>query len=505
MDDGSRLIAARATTRGRAAPAASDAVAFTGGIGIALGVLLLSVNFASHGDGRPPGVALFAALLVAGYIGLWVLPKEAHPAAVTCIVIGVPGALGWWILPHAHRFADVRPFLILVIVVWAALYFAPRTSGRTIFVAAALIVLWLWILGEVVGTDAYSASPVPSPPAHTLFSVAALTQRPHPSAIETRAGVTLGELPTNSPYYPEAALCGEGEGAACDSLFNATPPSSPFHTFADTCGNTRPAGSGGACATLEGNGNGFGSTIPIGGNLSPLGSGLVPPVVGVGTHDKSFQIGIVSLLFGLAYLGALWAFDRRRWSALGTAMVVPTILALFTGTEVLGNAAHHAWFGGLLTFVAGITFAIVGDVGGRRFSAWAGGVFAAFGGYTIAVDVGNLKSSFTSENVHLVRPALISMGAGAVLVAIALIVAVVRSRLDGPAIGRPPAPPAPPSPSTPPPAPATSTPWLPAPPGPWQQGPSAPPPSAPWQPPAAPPPPWQPPPGPPPSPGGPPT
>ena len=61
-----------------------------------------------------------------------------HAAAITVIVAGVPGMLGWWILPHAHRFADVRPFLILVILAWAACWLAPLTRGRTIFVAAAL-------------------------------------------------------------------------------------------------------------------------------------------------------------------------------------------------------------------------------------------------------------------------------------------------------------------------------------------------------------------------------
>ena len=296
------------------------------------------------------------------------------------IVIGVLGTFGWWILPHAHRFADVRPFLALVVLAYAGLFLAPRTRGRTIFVAAALIVLWLWMLGEVVGTDAYSAAPIPSPPAHTMFSLSGLTHAPR--VLETRADVTLDQLDQSSPFYPQAVLCSDGEGVACDSLFRDTPVDSPFHTFADTCGNTQPVGSGGQCATLEG--SGVGDTIPFPGSSS-LGGGLTPPVnVGLATHDKSLDIGIVSLLFGIVYLGALWGFDQRRRRALATAMVVPAILALFTGTEALGNAAHHAWFGGLLTFVAGIVFALVGDLGGRRFSTWAGGWLAATGAYTIA-------------------------------------------------------------------------------------------------------------------------
>ena len=324
MDDDDTLISARARSFDRAAPAASDAVSFTGGIGIALGVLLLTVNFSVHGDGRAQGVLLFALLVALGYLALLVLPRPTHPAAVTVIVTGVLGTFGWWILPHAHRFADIRPFLVLVILAYAGLYLAPRTRGRTIFVAAALIILWFWMLGEVAGTDAYSAAPIPSPPAHTMFSLSGLTHAP--PVIETRAEVTLDQLDQSSPFYPQAVLCSDGEGFACDSLFRDTPVDSPFHTFADTCGNTQPVGSGGQCATLEG--SGVGNTIPFEGGSSV--NQLVPPV-GLATHDKSLDIGIVSLLFGIVYLGALWGLDQRRRRALGTALVVPAILASSPG------------------------------------------------------------------------------------------------------------------------------------------------------------------------------
>ena len=90
------------------------------------------------------------------------------------IVIGVFGALGWWWLPHAHRFADVRPFLLLTIGAYALCFLAPRVGGRGIFLALVLLLAWLWILGEVVGNDGFSYAPVPTPPPHTMFSLAAL-------------------------------------------------------------------------------------------------------------------------------------------------------------------------------------------------------------------------------------------------------------------------------------------------------------------------------------------
>ena len=440
MADAETLLGARA--RDRATPAAADAIAFTGGIGIAAGVLLLSIHAFSHGDGRPTGVCLFAVLIVVGYFALGLLPRETHAAAVTLIVAGVPGTIGWWLLPGAHRFADVRPFLILTIVAWGACWLVPRTRGRTIFVAAALIFLWLWLLGEVAGTDAYSAAPVPSPPAHTVFSLSAL-----------RTQVTIDDLDASSFLYPTARLCGRGVGVACDTLYAEAGPGTDFREFADTCGGTKPAGSGGRCAELE-----VGSIIPTPRDIPTPGDFPIPiePNIrpfdglpgsrsgfGTGFDDKSLEIGLLSLVLGLAYVGALLSCDRRRWRGLGTAFVLPGLLALFTGTEVLGNAAHHLWVGGLLTFAAGVVFALVGDSGGRRFTTWAGGAFAALGVYTFAGDVTNFEDSFDLEP-KLVRPALIFIAFGIALVALAWFIAWTRSRYPGSGGSEPPAAPPPP-------------------------------------------------------------
>ncbi|MDQ1509023.1 MAG: hypothetical protein QOG50_867 [Actinomycetota bacterium] len=435
MADVESLLGARALER--SAPAASDAVAFTGGLGIAAGVLVLTIDFNQHGHGRWPGIAFFAGLIAVGYLALGLLPRETHPAAVTLIVAGVPGALGWWILPHAHRFADVRPFLILTIVVWAAMWFIPRTRGRTIFVGAALLILWLWMIGEAAGTDAYSAAPIPSPPAHTMFSLRAL-----------HGQVTIGDLDPTNVLYPIARQCDLTHGSACDTLYDQSEPRSDFEEFADTCGNTQPTGSGDQCADLSG---GFGSQTPFGTTPSPFnGRGIVPGTVGAGSSDKSLEIGLVSLLFGIVYVGALFALDRRRWPGLGTALVIPGVLALFTGTEVLGNAAHHVWVGGLFTFVAGVTLALVGDFGGRRFTTWAGGVFAAAGVYSFAGDVTDFQKSFNDVNRNLARPAYITIAFGAALVALAWVVALVRSNYSGTDGPAPPPVPPPDPPPTPP-------------------------------------------------------
>ena len=415
--------------RARRNPAAGDAIAFTGGVGIAVGVLLFTIDFYRHGHGRPPGVALFAVLIAAGYVGLWLLPQEMHTAAVTVIVVGVPGAIGWWILPHAHRFADVRPFLILVIAAWGLCWLAPRTRGRTIFVAGVLLLLWFWVLGEVAGTDAYSAAPLPSPPAHTMFSLGALTHpaRVVPVVATADSNVTLADLDPNDPLYPVAQECSLIHTDACDALDVESVPGSDFRQFADTCGNSQPAGSGSRCADLAD--NSFSSGGSLGVTPTPF-PGAVPgeAALGRGAGDKSLQIGIVSLLFGLAYVGALALLDRRAWRGLGTAFVLPGLVALSTGTEALGNAAKHAWVGGLLTLAAGVLIAVIGELGGRRFTTWAGGAFVAIGAYTFAGDVANLNDSFSGIGATLTRPAFVILGSGLVLVAFSYAISRARPR-----------------------------------------------------------------------------
>jgi hypothetical protein len=308
------------------------------------------------------------------------------------------------LLPDAHDFGDIRPFLVLTILAWLLAFVAPRTQGRTIFVAAAALLLWLWILGEVAGSGAYSTSPIPSPPAHTLFTLQSFT--------DVRATVTLGDLDSTDPLYSLARECSSGSLGACDALYAAAPAGSAFQQFAAACGNsgvTRSAS--GSC--------GLSVTNPFG----RPGSTINPITPLRGATDKSLDIGLVSTFFGVAYLAALFALDRGRRSGLATAFVVPGLVALLTGTGSLGNAAHHAWVGGLLTLVAGIGIGFVGDRTKRRFTTWAGAVVAAFGTLTVALDTAHISRAVGSSNVKLTGPGLIVIAFGVGLVALAVVLA----------------------------------------------------------------------------------
>ena len=409
-----RLISLGERARARGLPSLADAISATGGIAVALGVLLITIDIRADQGGRAAEAGLFAALVLAGYLVVLLMPAEAHAAGVSAIVLGIPGALGWAVLPGAHTIGDVRPFLVLTIGLWIVAFVAPRIGGRTIFIAAAALFLWLWIVGEVAGTDAYSAAPVPSPPAHTLFSLQ--------SYARGRSSVELGTLDPNNPLYPMAVQCGEGNAAACNALYQGAPAGSDFRSFAATCGNTQPnTDRAGICDTS--------GTDPFG--TSPFGTSPAISPIGPltsGTSGKALDIGLVSAFFGIAYLGALYALDRGGRRGLATAFVVPGVVALVTGTQSFGQAAHHAWVGGALTFAAGILIGVVGDRTGRRFTTWAGAATVALGALIVALDAGHISHAVGNGNVRLAGPGMIIASFGVALVATAYIVAQLLGR-----------------------------------------------------------------------------
>jgi hypothetical protein len=394
-------------TRARGVPSLAEAVSATGGIAVAIGVLLITVDIRADHSGRGAEAALFGGLVLVGYLAVLLLPVGTHGAGVSAIVLGIPGALGWLLLPGAHSFGDIRPFLVLTILAWLAAFVVPRTQGRTIFVAAAALLLWLWILGEVAGSSAYSAAPLPSPPAHTTFSLQSFTT--------ARAAVDLGDLDPTDPLYPLAQQCAGGDSSSCDTLYREAPSGSDFQAFAATCGNaSSSAVIPGSCGLSVSN-----PFIQTPGSLP-----TIDPITPLRrTDDKSLEIGLVSTFFGVAYLGALLVLDRGKQSGIATAFVVPGFIALLSGTESLGNAAHHAWVGGLLTLVAGIGIGLVGDRTKRRFTTWAGAAAAAFGTLTIALDTAHISRAFGTENVKLAGPGLIVVGFGVGLIALAVVLA----------------------------------------------------------------------------------
>jgi hypothetical protein len=425
-----RLLGDRARERGR--PAISDALAVLGGIAIGVGLLLITFDIYMHHSSRAANVALFVALILIGFVVLAWLPATVHPAAITMIAIGVFGGLGWWLLPHARHWSDIRIFLVLAIAGYIACFVAPHSRGRSIFVALVLILAWLWILGEVVGPESYSAAPIPSPPPHTMFSLAVLHQQTQ---------VSIDDLDPNDPLYPTAQSCDDGDMASCDRLAQEAPTGSDYQKFGAQCGSEGSTSSSGNCVVDNGgssssSGSGIFGTFP---NRNPF-SATSPSSL----QHKETEIGLISLLFGLAYLLGLFLLDENGYSGLATAFVVPCVLALFSGTQTLGGAAHHAWLGGLLTLVAGIAFGIIGEVEERRFTAWFGAVMCGVGLLTVALDTTSATHN-TGARHYLLKPGFVTIGSGLILVAAAALIALwLAARRGGPPAATPLAGPVPP-------------------------------------------------------------
>ncbi|HWJ64432.1 MAG TPA: hypothetical protein VNS19_20840 [Acidimicrobiales bacterium] len=152
--------------------------------------------------------------------------------------------------------------------------------------------------------------------------------------------------------------------------------------------------------------------------------------------DPSTRMGVVSLVFGAAYLGFAGWRDRKGDARMATAALVPAIIALYAGSSLL--AAHIGWFGrGLLGLLVGGAVLAVGLRGKRRASSWIG-LFLA------TVALGSLVVEPFDESPRAVGAVLTVLG-----VAIALAVGRTASGPRDPAAGPAPEPPAPPAPPAP--------------------------------------------------------
>jgi len=182
-------------------------------------------------------------------------------------------------------------------------------------------------------------------------------------------------------------------------------------------------------------------------------------------------LGIISLLFGVAYLAAGRLLDRRRFAGTATPFVVAALAAIPAGIAFLGEDLEAAG-AGVVSIVAGLVVAWFGARSGRRASTVIGAGGVALGIVLVIADAMQ-ESSPTSIGI-----ALLVVGAAVALGAQLLHMQTGESpqMTPGPSVFGPSR-----SPVTPP---GTWQPPGPLQPGPWQQPASPqPPPSSPLPPP----------------------
>lgn len=167
------------------------------------------------------------------------------------------------------------------------------------------------------------------------------------------------------------------------------------------------------------------------------------------------NLGAISLLFAGAYLVMAVTSDRRQRSGLGTPFAFVGLITLYAGVSLLASDLQEIGTG-MAFIVTGVGGAIVGALGERRGSTWAGGTFAFLGAVVIA-------AKLADGNADALAAALAVFGVLAVLLGNLFPVAWGEPPETDPGPSRftltpNPMPPAPPS--------APDHPWTPPPPSP---------------------------------------
>jgi hypothetical protein len=411
-------------------PRLSDALGAGGGLLVAIGVLLISVDLIDPGaDGGDisgvPGSLAFLVLLAVGYALLLGAPPTFSPAAVTVIAASIPAIFGFLILPDADEFSDYRGFFALTILGWVACFVAPRSRARPVFVGLAAVLLYYWVLGEVGDTNAYALKPIPSPPYVTPADyVDAMQQATGSSANDAataparlRQQVTLDDLDPNDPLYPLAQECADGDDEACDQLYSRSAPGSDLETFAENCGGRGTPEFNGTCSAED---DDFGGDFEFEDELEP---GPLPEVTPFESDDdQSTQLGAVSLIFGVAYLASKRVLDANGYTRLGTAFVLPAGQALVLAALLLGIASESWIIGGVLTMLVGLGYGISGYFGERRFTTWFGGITASVGALIIAIETSDVEENVDGD-VDAIGPGLVVMAFGIAVIVLAFFVA----------------------------------------------------------------------------------
>ncbi|MGQ0826116.1 MAG: hypothetical protein ACT4OX_13985 [Actinomycetota bacterium] len=474
----------------RPRPSLSDAVAAGGGLVVAVGVGFLAAEVGVEDDGGfngIPGAVMFFVLALVAFVLTGFVSRPAQAACTAVITVSIFTGFGLLIFPKVDSFADIRLFLVLTIAGWLVFYFAPTTQGRPIFIALAALLFYFWILAEVVDAEnAFSAAPIPSPayaPGELFDAIGGGGGRA-PALPGARVDqVTLDDLDSSDPLYPVAQDCADGDDDACQELYNESDIGSDFEEFAQDCGGRERSADFGVCADFSFDEDDFENFEPDFDDDEFTDEFTDPLVFGSGTDDKAAEIGIVSLLFAVGYLGLVRVLHTRGAARLGTAFVLPGTVALVTACEGLGDASGTAVVGGLITMLAGLVLGVIGFSGDRRFSTWTGGALASLGALIIAVDA-TTDSNDEAGDGDLFVPGLVVIVFGLAVVALALLIANWLKELpprasgagpavnsggwpppDAPGAGFPstPAPPTVPTPAWPPTEPTPPTTWSPAP------------------------------------------
>lgn len=161
------------------------------------------------------------------------------------------------------------------------------------------------------------------------------------------------------------------------------------------------------------------------------------------------EIGEVSLAFGVVYLIGVALLDARGRRGIATAAVLPGVIAMVDAVTFLGVEAKSVVVAGLLSVAAGLFVGSVGTQSHRRFTVWVGAFGATVGAVLLAAKVTDSTTSGGSNSHTASVFGAFAIVFGAVMVAVAALVARLlrepETGEDRAAVSTP----SPPSPTTP--------------------------------------------------------
>ena len=315
-------------------------VGVLGGLLVAVGLGGLLGEFAESDGGAMLAGFVAAAIVAAAVVLLPRIPRGAPTAAaVTVAFIFAAVPMLFWLSTTDNL--SIKTMVTLSVLVptlaWAVCFAVGGTRGRPVFLAGALVGLWLVLSIAVIDTS---------------FDVSNSADR----STSVAAAVSV-------PVSVPAAQTGDRDGDGIPDEFDPEPDTDQF---ADTDGDGIPD-SIEADVEVDDSDDEVGIDGSFSESIDP--TQLLPNFFGI--RAAGTAVGIVSLLLGAGYLAAAAVFDRRGLPATATPFQAAGIgIALVAISTLAGEFKDGGT--GLLALALGGVLMWRGAESGRRLSAWLG-------------------------------------------------------------------------------------------------------------------------------------
>ncbi len=344
-------------TRIRPFPALTSALGAAGGLLVIIGVIALGADQAADDGSGTAGASFCAVTILVALVAMIVGTEPVRAGAVAATVVAVPAF--WVFLLAVDTDTDPTTAIeILTLISWAVLFFAPPTKGRAVFLAGTVALLWIFVVDQVAEADPYPS-----------FQSSGDSSR-----------VEFGDE-VSVTFDDELGLSYEESfGSVPDECLEATSDFLPASCY------------------------------------EPVG---FDDLIDDATEDPDRPPGIVSMVFGLAYLPAAWALDRRGLTAAATPFILVGAIALTAGS--VGAARDVLWLVGIFIVATGKLTVWIAARSRRRGSAWLGLLLVVAGVVTFSADL--FRDSVTGFG-------LLTLGLG-VLIAAASAFVAARPTLRG--------------------------------------------------------------------------